>query len=257
VGLENRDGKKILKAINMGVKRFIEERCNYINFENFRFANFLIDNTNELKSTSPSKKFVSKLLKKSSQINFIYFIEWAIKNGADIDVKDSRNCTSLYYAAKNRQFESVKFLVEKGADVNSKNFEDNTPLMAVVPRKDRDRSHRSTNWFEIALYLIDRGANINTQTTGTQQIPSISFFDLVIQSPSFMMQLIDKVKHINLSDSHISYILRNGTFKLITKLLEIGISTMRLRVNLLAIMNSAYPIKMDRCIKIENIIDKF
>ena len=54
-----------------------------------------------------------------------------VKNGANVNAKDSYDYTPIMYAAKgisNKAFDSVKFLVKKGADVNAKNYYDSSAV---------------------------------------------------------------------------------------------------------------------------------
>lgn len=50
-----------------------------------------------------------------------------IENGADVNLKDKRGSTPLYWAAFRNNFEIAKMLLEKGADVNIKNNDGATP----------------------------------------------------------------------------------------------------------------------------------
>jgi hypothetical protein len=224
-GLIDRDINMVMKSLDRSPKK--EEKS-----ENFiKIGNFIIDNKQEIKSNNPSKKFVMTMLKKSSQFGFPDFVKWSLKNGADLDAKDSRNCTPLYYAAKNYNtfnFNIVKFLVENGADVNSSNFAGATPLIATVPASPM----AGPSWHEIAFYLIDNGADMNLQNNKKE-----SFFDYVISKPTFLMKLLDRLKTTKtLSDKNFAAIIEDGTFKVIAKLLEYGAD----KNKILTIANNAY-----------------
>lgn len=100
--------------------------------------------------------------KKSSQIywndvlldgaisNDIGKIRSAIKNNADIDVKDEYGYTALFTSCLKGILENVKYLVENGANVNIKNFFDDTPLMKACYR----------GHLNIVKYLIKKVADI-------------------------------------------------------------------------------------------------
>jgi len=49
-------------------------------------------------------------------------------NKADLEVKDAKGNTPLYYAVQYNNFETTELLLNLGADINSKNEQGNTPL---------------------------------------------------------------------------------------------------------------------------------
>ena len=55
-------------------------------------------------------------------------VKFAIENGADIDTRNGDDRTLMMIASKEGNFEIVKYLIEKGADVNIKNYEGKTAL---------------------------------------------------------------------------------------------------------------------------------
>ena len=78
-----------------------------------------------------------------------------IAAGTDVNTKEVDGFTPLYFAAQNGQKEITELLIEKGADVNVKNYNKGgvTPLRGAVAN-----SH-----MEIAELLIAKGANVNAK----------------------------------------------------------------------------------------------
>ena len=75
-------------------------------------------------------------------------------NNLDINInkKFSSNKTFLHRACEQGHYQLTELLLDKGADIESKDKEGNTPLMYV--------SYESN--FLIVELLLDRGAKINT-----------------------------------------------------------------------------------------------
>ena len=55
-------------------------------------------------------------------------VKLLIENGADIDAKDKDGYTVLMYASNNGNLEIIKYLVENGADINIKDKNGDTAL---------------------------------------------------------------------------------------------------------------------------------
>ncbi len=58
----------------------------------------------------------------------------ALEKDAYIDFQDIDRATALMYASTHGSTEIVKFLIEKGADVNIKSFIGSTALMRDMPQ---------------------------------------------------------------------------------------------------------------------------
>ena len=56
-------------------------------------------------------------------------IKYLVEKGADIDATVWNGETPLHFAIENENFEIVKYLVEKGANMEIKNKSDVTPLI--------------------------------------------------------------------------------------------------------------------------------
>ena len=82
----------------------------------------------------------------------------------DIDVRDEEDqSTPLHRAAHYGQVETVKWLVEKGADKNARNKDGNTPLDAAYARMESDKFDGDTQKAkrEVGEYLDSIGAEKN------------------------------------------------------------------------------------------------
>ena len=84
--------------------------------------------------------------------NKIEFTKLFVKYGADVNAR-IRTCSStpLHIAAKIGHFESVQLLLENGAQVNSRNYEQNTPLHLAA----------KVGHHEVVKILLDHGADKN------------------------------------------------------------------------------------------------
>ena len=77
-----------------------------------------------------------------------------INSGFKINTKDSRNNTALHVAVEHGNLEIVKFLLERGADVNAKNKSNLTPICTMG-------ADNENTGIEILKLLIAKGADVN------------------------------------------------------------------------------------------------
>ncbi|XP_071037935.1 uncharacterized protein [Parasteatoda tepidariorum] len=76
--------------------------------------------------------------------------DFLIKEGVDVDAKDSHDETPLFLAGSKKVFE---LLVARGADINAKSSEGYTPMhTAVINNKE-----------EVVELLIKEGANVSAK----------------------------------------------------------------------------------------------
>ena len=80
------------------------------------------------------------------------FVQYLVSRGADVNLRNNNNDTPLQLAVFYNNVEILMALVPNGADLNVKDFLGKTPLHDTV-----GRGH-----FENAKYLISQGAEINT-----------------------------------------------------------------------------------------------
>ena len=78
-------------------------------------------------------------------------VRFLIEKGADINARDDRGETALHSAARGGSLKAVRFLVEKGADINARNMYTNkTPLSRIIRRSGK-------KYEKIANYLRSHG----------------------------------------------------------------------------------------------------
>jgi len=87
-------------------------------------------------------------------------VKKALENGEDVNSQDIAGQTALMYASETGRIEIVKYLVQKGANVNaySGRFGRGTALIYSA----------STGRLNVMNYLLDNGANINAVTVNNE-----------------------------------------------------------------------------------------
>ena len=80
---------------------------------------------------------------------------------------NSHGNTPLHLASSSGHIEVVEFIVEKGCDVNVKNYDGNTPLhLATISQQ-----------LEVIKYLVDNGANAALKNNNNQLPLDLSRFN--------------------------------------------------------------------------------
>ena len=83
-----------------------------------------------------------------------------LERGVDhVDAQAKNKWTPLHLAAFNGRLELTRVLLDHGADMNAKNFQDETPLHLMLRGKYRSREPGAG----IALLLLERGMNANAR----------------------------------------------------------------------------------------------
>merc|ERR1712100_917298 len=82
-------------------------------------------------------------------------IEFLVKNGADIYVKDAFGASPLFWALSKP--ENVEILIRLGSDVNDRNADGYTPLLSLTS----NWNYGETNVIKLLLFA---GANVNEKT---------------------------------------------------------------------------------------------
>ena len=98
----------------------------------------------------------SVILPKAAYYGHLEIVKYLVENGADINAKDYEEFTSLIRASINGHLEVVKYLVENGADINTKDHVGITPLIYASMLGN----------FELVKYLIGKGADVNIKYKG-------------------------------------------------------------------------------------------
>jgi ankyrin repeat protein len=119
--------------------------------------------------------------------------------GADLKQTDPNGITPLLMAITNNHMDVARFLIDRGSDVNVVDWYGRTPLWAAVETRnmDVDNAEPFENGvdrapvLELIRYLLEKGANPDTQTKETPPIRrqmlrvtgSLSWVDFTGQSP--------------------------------------------------------------------------
>ncbi len=123
----------------------------------------------------------------------------------------STNASPLHQAAAAGQIAQVMALVEKGADINKADKTRGTPLVASIRS---DHAH-------VAKYLIERGADVNTNTPSTPL-----YFAAAKQQEASVTLLLEKGADINqqdrAGDTPLHGAVRGGSASIVSILIEAG-----------------------------------
>ncbi|KAJ5071732.1 ankyrin repeat [Anaeramoeba ignava] len=99
----------------------------------------------------------------------VFIKKYLISKGADINAKNNQEETPLHLVCKYQKqntFEIIKYLISKGADINAETVGiKETPLHYVCQYQNKE------NTFEIIKYLISKGADINAERVGIKETP--------------------------------------------------------------------------------------
>jgi len=108
-------------------------------------------------------KFTLNDLSDAAAKGDIVKVQNLLKKGNNVSDKDKYKpyATALHWAARDGHIEVVKTLLAAGADVNARDFYEETPLYYAIDGK-------STNSLEIAKLLIDKGADVNAHDDSDQ-----------------------------------------------------------------------------------------
>lgn len=66
----------------------------------------------------------------------IDFVQWLIDQGSDVNAKDKKNWQPIHFAAQQKNLPMVKLLLENGADINAQHGDGGTALHKFVLDKD-------------------------------------------------------------------------------------------------------------------------
>lgn len=92
-------------------------------------------------------------------------VDLLVSHGANVNQRDYRDNTALHIAVKKRNFGAVKSLVENGADLKARNKFGGTPLNFCLFKMVKNSScgHKKFVIDEIPLFLISKGASVLTK----------------------------------------------------------------------------------------------
>lgn len=89
----------------------------------------------------------------------IEIVEFLIKHGANANSQDEKNNTPLHYVGVYNFFDLGKLLLDNGADIHIKDRHDNQPLWTAV----FNAADGGTDKLPLVKLLLDHGANPNNK----------------------------------------------------------------------------------------------
>jgi ankyrin repeat protein len=130
-----------------------------------------------------------------------------------IDFKDEKGNTGLSYAVKYWNFPVVKYLIQKGADINCRfHIHGYTPLSQVISEQGdyREFSVIETDKLERIKFLVDNGANINCiSNSGTSLLMQVCSKNYV----KIAQFLLERGADINYKTENIVLTCKDKSFK--------------------------------------------
>jgi len=136
---------------------------------------------------------------------------------ANINARDKTGKIALFYAIKEGYYDTVKLLIDTGADVNVRDTDEYTPLILAIEKHHAD----------IAKWLIDAGADVNavSRTEFNSSSKSGGYSALIraveIGSESVTKWLIEAGADVNVRDSYGQTALIIASNKGLTKMVEL------------------------------------
>lgn len=106
-------------------------------------------------------------------------VKLLIEKGADVNAKDRDGWTALLWAIHYEYPEIIKLLVENGADINVKTPDGRTPLTLAIRADMHDTSK----------YLINKGADVDTKNRATSSVLGMAIRD---EQPEIAKLMIEK-----------------------------------------------------------------
>lgn len=149
----------------------------------------------------------------ASYKNRLEIVRFLLEKGADVNACNNEGFTALMYASRNNNFEVVCLLLEKGANVNKYNFYNCTALLYAS----------YNNNLELFRLIIKTGANVN-------KYDSYKNTALMITSQNNNLEmvrlLLQQEADVNICNSKgftaLDLAIKKGHYKIIEVLLEAG-----------------------------------
>jgi len=108
-----------------------------------------------LKEQSTIKKITKIQFLEAARKSDFSTIQLYVEQGGNIEVNDNLGKTALIFACQYGKFDIVKYLIEKGANVNTR-YKNGWATTALITACSKD----GQIYLEIVKYLIDNGADI-------------------------------------------------------------------------------------------------
>ncbi len=146
-----RSAKNYIKYFQRYINRYKEDNCPFLSKWEQKYEELKNQYTLKLAQSNPVAYLIVAAENGEKEQ-----VDLALKQGADINKFEENTC-ALFTAVKNEKIEMVKYLVEKGADVNNK---------ATVYKTVNTALYYSVkkNNLEITKYLLNKGADPTIST---------------------------------------------------------------------------------------------
>lgn len=177
----------------------------------FNFLMFIFLVNSLFAQTEQNKIFFNACIKGDIEV-----IKKILENNFDIDLTDKQGITGLNFAVAYNQFNVVRFLIEKGANLNIKDKNGWSPII-TASQLLKDKT-------EIVKYLIQNGANINQVDKD-----GFSALHIAIENNYFNVAKLLIIKGIDISiktkldkETALHKAVRSNNFELVQLLLDKG-----------------------------------
>ena len=156
--VENGDKDVVTFLIDHGANVAIKDKCGYTALHRAciiyhdcspEVLSCLIENGADVNLSTDNNRTPLMTACEYGHVNTVTFL---IEHGANVNLQDRDGLTAVHYAVRGSQAcEILSCLMENGADVDTKTFDDCTPLMIAAEIGDT----------KVATFLIEHGANVD------------------------------------------------------------------------------------------------
>lgn len=167
---KNPDAKKALSFIELGADINAQGSLGETPLlyacvkNNFAFVKMLVENGAEVNLKAYDGNTPLHIVCEEGYVNIAEFL---IVNGADINNINNNRDTPLHRACEFGHFNVIVVLIKKGAHVNVKNKIGVIPLHLACDNNENN----DHNFFKIAQYLVNNGADVNAKTASHHTSP--------------------------------------------------------------------------------------
>ncbi|KAH8983535.1 ankyrin repeat-containing domain protein [Lactarius akahatsu] len=113
------------------------------------------------------------------------FVQLLTERGADVNARGKDHKTALHLASRALNFESMRVLLDCGANVNAEDLLGQTPLHGVL----ENTLYRFEGDLDVAKLLVEHGADVNTQNKRCATLLHIAASKLNLESVRVFLDL--------------------------------------------------------------------